>query len=291
MQADHPSPWREELTDILRGVSGAMLFGAPLLYTMEVWWKGGYTPPAHMLFSLALTYTALVALNRTIGFRRQHDTTLVRTLADSAEALALGLLTATLSLLLLRRLSPDLGLNGILGRIILESVPFSLGVGIASGLLHQASGDEGDDDAQSSEDEAAGQQGWRGTLADMGGTILGAAIISFSIAPTDEVPMLAQALSPPWLLALVVVSLVVSYTIVFEAEFGAQDKRRQHQGIFQSPVSETVISYLLSLLFALAMLLFFQTLRVGDPWPQWVTYTLILGLPATIGGSAGRLAL
>jgi uncharacterized membrane protein len=39
------------------------------------------------------------------------------------------------------------------------------------------------------------------------------------------------------------------------------------------------------------MLWFFQKLTFSDPWNVWLEYTLLLGLPATIGGAAGRLAL
>ncbi|MEQ8961449.1 MAG: DUF2391 family protein, partial [Coleofasciculus sp. C2-GNP5-27] len=32
-------------------------------------------------------------------------------------------------------------------------------------------------------------------------------------------------------------------------------------------------------------------LSLSDPWFLWLRYTLLLGLPATIGGAAGRLAI
>lgn len=39
------------------------------------------------------------------------------------------------------------------------------------------------------------------------------------------------------------------------------------------------------------MLWLFQVIRVGDPINQWVSYVIVLGLPASIGGAAGRLAV
>jgi putative integral membrane protein (TIGR02587 family) len=132
---------------------------------------------------------------------------------------------------------------------------------------------------------------WHGTLADAGATILGAVIIGASIAPTDEIPMIASTLSSPWLLALIASSLLISYIIVFEASFGAQTMRWSQPGLFQSPISETLASYLIALLTSFLMLWLFQLLRAEDPLSQWVSYTIILGLPATIGGAAGRLAL
>lgn len=103
--------------------------------------------------------------------------------------------------------------------------------------------------------------------------------------------MLAAATSAVWLLATVVISLIISYGIVFEANFANKTKRQQQRGLFQSPLSETIMSYLLSLVAAAMMLWFFQQLDFSDPGAMWLSYTLLLGLPATIGGAAGRLAI
>ena len=125
----------------------------------------------------------------------------------------------------------------------------------------------------------------------MGATLVGAVVIAFSIAPTDEVPLLASAISPRWLIALVAVSLVVSYAIVFEAGFTAQQERHQHRGLFQAPVSETVVSYLLSLLASYLMLWFFDRIAPEEPWFATLTHVVVLGFPAAVGGAAGRLAV
>jgi uncharacterized membrane protein len=39
------------------------------------------------------------------------------------------------------------------------------------------------------------------------------------------------------------------------------------------------------------MLWFFQKLTFSDPWTMWLDHILVLGLPASIGGAAGRLAI
>lgn len=101
--------------------------------------------------------------------------------------------------------------------------------------------------------------------------------------------MLAAGVSPPWLLVMIAASLLISYGIVFQAGFVNQAKRRQQQGIFQRPLSETIAAYLISLLAAMLMLCFFQQLTFEDPWSTWLSYTIVLGLPATVGGAAGRL--
>jgi putative integral membrane protein (TIGR02587 family) len=294
--ADRQSPWQNELHDLLRGVAGAFLFGAPFLYTMEMWWKGNFTTPPRMLVALGLTYVSLIGLNRAAGFRvKEKSTTWIRTLADSAEALAIGLTAAALSLVLIGVIGPRDGLDAIMGRIVMEGMPFGIGVGIANNFLQLNEGnDSNGGDAKKPSDRQKRQRNdhsWHGTLADAGVTALGATIIASSISPTDEIPMIASGLTLPWLLAVIAASLLLSYIIVFEANFGSQKSRVEQPGIFQTPISETMISYLISLAMSFMMLWLFQLLRVEDPLAQWVSYTIVLGLPATIGGAAGRLAL
>lgn len=129
------------------------------------------------------------------------------------------------------------------------------------------------------------------TLADAGATILGAVLVSSSIAPTEEVPLIAAGLSLGGLIPLVLGSLAISYIIVFEAAFISQEVRRKQEGIFQSPVSETVFSYLISLVVSTFMLWLFQTVTVSDPPGLWMAYAIVLGFPAAVGGAAGRLAV
>jgi putative integral membrane protein (TIGR02587 family) len=186
----------------------------------------------------------------------------------------------------------DDGLDATMGRIVMEAVPFSIGIGVANNFLHKteeegnASGGKGKD----AESHQWHDHSWHGTLADAGATALGATLVAFSIAPTDEIPMIAAGLSPARLLVIIGVSLLLSYIIVFEASFGMQQARIEQPGIFQSPITETIISYLISLFMAMVMLWLFQLLRAGDPPSQWLSYILVLGLPATIGGAAGRIA-
>jgi putative integral membrane protein (TIGR02587 family) len=285
------TPWRNELDDLMRGVAGAFLFGVPFLYTMEVWWKGNFTSPRRMLLALLLAYVSLLLLNRGAGFRKEEEESgpWTRTLGDSAEALALALVASALSLTVIGVIRFDDGLDATMGRIIMESVPFSIGIGVANNFLHRQQEESGDKDSDAKSHQWH-DHSWHGTLADAGATVLGATLIAFSIAPTDEIPMIAAGLSPARLLVIIGASLLLSYIIVFEASLGMQAARIEQPGIFQSPITETIISYLLSLLMAMIMLWLFQLLRAGDPPSQWLSYIIVLGLPATIGGAAGRIA-
>lgn len=299
--------WRLEVQDLVRAMSGGFLFGIPLLYTMEVWWIGSFTEPPQMLAVLAATYLIVLLLNRTDGFRQLHPDSLKQSAIDSIEAMAIALLCALGTLLLLQQVTLETPLSEALGKVVLETTPFALGVALARSILQEDEDNgDGEDDSSAapegkpSKDEPAAASDKTApaqkllesdTLRDLGATLVGALIIAFNIAPTDEISMLEAAIAPSGLLAVIAASLAISYCIVFAAGFASQKRRQQQSGLFQHPLSETVISYLVSLLLAAAMLWFFHRLGLSDPWQLWFKYTLILGLPATIGGAAGRLAI
>jgi len=304
--------WQSELADVVRGLAGGFLFGIPLMYTMEVWWIGSYADGGSLLRVLAATYVIVFFLNRTDGFRRQYPDQTRQALMDSAEALAIGTVCVTWMLILLQEITWDTSVNEAIGKIVFESVPFAIGVGLARSILQGNPGGNSEDDSQGNEQDTnqgnsqGNSQGngqdtsqekpgrspkFNPTLADIGATLIGSIFIAFSIAPTEEIPMLAAATSPPWLLVVIATSLVLSYCIVFAAGFTAQKRRLQQQGAFQKPITETILSYLLALLTAAVMLYFFQRLDFSDPWNSWLEQTLLLGLPATIGGAAGRIAI
>lgn len=248
-----------------------------------------------MLSLLAITYLVILFFNRVEGFRRQNNTNLSDVALESIEVLAIAITCATLTLFLLQRISFNTPLQEALGKIVFESVPFALGVALSRLILSE---DEPKNFSEATrtttdfmDDKLKNVKGANETLSDLGGTLTGAIILAFSIAPTDEVTELGVASSPPWLIAIIFASLLISYLIVFTAGFGNQKQRRQQQGLFQTPEGETIFSYLISLFASVLMLLFFQKIGVGDPWFLWIRYSVILGLPASIGGAAGRLAV
>jgi putative integral membrane protein (TIGR02587 family) len=287
----HRSSWATELNDVVRGACGGFLFGIPLLYTMEVWWVGSMAEPPKIMMAIAATFIVVFWLNRTEGFRKARRARSYEAFTDTVEAMAIGLVCSTLVLLLLRELTFDVPLRESLGKVIFESVPFALGVALAGQFLGDTRDTEPPAPAPSSQSKADAADSLNATLADVSATLIGAIVIGFNISPTDEIPMLAAAVSAPWLLGIIAASLLISYGIVFEAGFSDQHKRRQQQGIFQRPMSETVMSYLVSLVAAVMMLWFFQRLTLSDPWTMWLEQALLLGLPTTIGGAAGRLTV
>ncbi|MEO7270017.1 MAG: TIGR02587 family membrane protein [Knoellia sp.] len=270
-------PWRAEGLDLVRAASGGLLFGVPLLYTMEVWWAGTQTPPWVLLGLAGLLFVPVLAMSKTEGFRATRDVRWRDAGHDTVEAVAVALVVTAAILVLLRELTTDTPLGAGLGKVLYEALPFCLGIGVARHLLSGG---------RSSTEEPRGSSA---TLADLGATTVGAVFVSLSIAPTDEVPMIASAMTPMWLLAMMTASLLTSYAIVFVAGFSRQDQRHGHEGPFQHPITETVVCYLIALATAFVLLWIFQ--RDLQPWPDLLARTVVLGFPAAVGGAAGRLAI
>ena len=283
--------WQSELEEIISGASGGFLFGIPLLYTMEVWSIGSYVQPNILLAILAITFIIVLSINRIEGFRPKESETIPGAIGETIETLAIGITCATIMLILLQRIDLRTSLTEALGKIVFEGVPFSLGVAFSRSLLSGDSNGNSDNKAESQSGRQQKSSAWRDTLADLSATIIGALFIAFSIAPTDEITVLAASASGLWLLSIAIASVLISYGIVFASKITNYQERFKQSGLFQTPQSETVISYLVSLLIGILMLWFFQKLTISDPWYLWLRYGIILGLPASIGGAAGRLAV
>lgn len=103
--------------------------------------------------------------------------------------------------------------------------------------------------------------------------------------------MLANGIEEVSLLLVVLLSLAVTYAVVFVAGFSDQDRRRNQSGLLQHPLSETAAAYVVSLAVSFIMLMLFGNVALGDPLPITLERVVVLSLPASIGGAAGRLVV
>lgn len=282
--------WWAELRAILQGTAGGFLFGIPLLYTVEVWSIGSATEPWWLLTVLAVTLVVVWLFTQVEGFRKTLTLHPLEAVLESIEAVGIGVLCAAMALLLLRRITPATPLSEILGKLVFEGVPFSLGVALARSTLSNNALRLRRRITLPQSSEASSLNNLRNTLVDFDATLIGAVLIAFSIAPTEEVPLLASSLPPLWLLLIMAASLGLSYGIVFASGF-TERAERQQRGLLLSPGTETLIAYLVALVASVTMLVLFRQLQPGDPWQEWLSNTLVLGLPASVGGAAGRILI
>ena len=264
-----------------RGMVGGLLFSLPLLYTMEAWWTGFSVRPFALLALVIGTFILLLGYNFYAGIR--YDETWREVVIDSIEELGLGLLIAAVLLWLLGRISIDMTLPEIAGKIIVEAMAVAIGVSVGTAHLGGADidvDDDGEDDTNRPESDS-----FSGQLVI---AFCGAVLFACNVAPTEEVIEIAFESSVWKLLALALLSLFLGGVILYYARFVGSERavRRNAFDVFRG----VVIMYAVALVASALMLWFFG--RFADLTPAvCVAQTVVLGVAATLGASAGRLLM
>jgi putative integral membrane protein (TIGR02587 family) len=280
-ESGEPGPWQKEAADFARAFSGAFLFGMPLLYTMEMWWIGESIETPRLLIFLVVAFVVNLGLASMAGFKR---TSTFRNHFDQAmDAVAVGVVGSAIVLAVLNQIKLDEPIESMLGKLIVQAVPLSIGATAANLIFSRDSGDK----SESPDDVSP----WLGLLKDIGATAAGALFLAFAIAPTDEISMIAGNLGPIHVVALICLSLVVSYAIVFASGFDPQRWHHARQHAAQGPVGETLLAYFVSVAVACGSLFLLERIGAGDSLQFVITQTLVLALPACVGGAAGRIAM
>jgi putative integral membrane protein (TIGR02587 family) len=161
-------------------------------------------------------------------------------------------------------------------------LPLSLGAAVANAVFKRGK------DRHQADDEGA----WSALFHKIGATAIGAAFVAFSAVPTEEITQIASGLTYGHQLALVALSLLIAHAIVFHSGY------HPDQGGDGSPTegrlahaTETAAAYVVALTLALVAVLIYNRTGTHAPLPALLTQALVLGLPAAIGGAAGRLVL
>lgn len=263
----------DERVPLIRGLCGGFLFAIPIIYTMEVWYLGYTMPLARVAGFFALGYVLAVGLNYFSGFRDNKRWSVV--CSDAAVTLAVGVLVSAVMLLLVGVITLVTSWAVALSHVAILAVPVSIGVALSRTQL--GAGDDVEGEAN--------------VWVDIGTTLMGALFTGLSVAPTEELMAIAEQGSLLHLLATVTLSLTLSYAMVFLAGFAGGSGAQRSASPLHSPLGETLLSYVLSLAVAGALLGFLGYFQ-GTPSPFHVlTMVVVLGLPTTLGGAAGRLIL
>lgn len=304
-----PLGWREEGKDLCRAVAAGSIVGMPLLYTMEMWWHGMTLSSAHLLLLLAVTLVTNFAFSLFSGFRPQYS--VGEAAGEAVSAVALGLLYSIAVLWLIGEITfTGAATSDVLGRVLVQTAPVSLGIAFANiQVRDKAQQNERDDDdqergqapndssgdkdnngdKQNNEDNDPERLQLKQDLRDFAAAVGGAAVFTFSLAPTEEILLIAARI-PAWQhLILMAASLLLCYLILFAAGF--QQRPVHVPSPFQSPLAETAMAYAVSLLTAFILLYLIGTREATSSLAATLATTVTLGLPAVVGASAGRLIL
>ena len=273
-------PVNKSLREYARGVAGGLLFSLPLLYTMEVWWAGYTSHPWRLAAYVAATFVLLLGYNEFVGLRR--DASFAEVVIDSVEEMGIGFVVAAVVLWLLGRVTFGMAANEALGQITVEAMTVAIGVSVGTAQL-------GGGDGESDQGVGGAQDGAGGFGAQVVVAFCGAVLFAANVAPTEEIVMIAVELSAWRLAGLAVFSLATGSLVLYYSEFANSQKHvrfdRHHDVLVGA-----VVTYAVALV-ASALILWFFGRFDGQSLAVCAAQTVVLGVAATLGSSAGRLLL
>ena len=245
---------------------------------MEMWWYGRVVSEPTLLGMLAVAGGVVVLSILFGGFRRGRVTHLG---IDTLIVFGIGITISAVTLLVVGRIHPgQLPLSAAARMIALEAIPCAIGAALAMTQFRPRDGSKKNIDRRIDRLSQDRQK----VLA----TLVGAVFFAFNVAPTDELRMMALEAERVYFPLIVLFSLLVSYIIVFEADF-AERPKGYTTGALGHPFAETLTSYALSLGVSYAFLAGFGHVTPETPFYTQITTTVMLGYVTTIGGSAGRV--
>ncbi len=272
-------PVSNSLREYARGMAGGLMFSLPLLYTMEVWWTGFVAEPMRLVVYMGAIFVLLLGYNHYAGLH--HDACWSEVVIDSVEEMGLGLLVAALVLFLLGQLETDMSAYEIIGKITVEAMTVAIGISVGTSQLGG-----GDNGAKGGAEASAKQD------VTFGGQIAiascGAMLFAANVAPTEEIIMIATETRIEKLVGLAGLSLLLTALILYYIEFTGSTQYVHTTGI-ASVVVGTVVTYAVALIISAAVLWFFG--RFDEALGTCIAQTIVLGLAASLGASAGRLLL
>lgn len=269
---------RDYAIGIARAFGGAIIFGLPLLMTMEMWSLGLSIHPLRMVLFVVLNFGVLVVLSRFGGF--EPTSSLGEDVLDALGAYAVGIVASALVLGLFGLVSLNMPLAELAGMIAVQSIPTSFGAMLARKQL-------GDGDSDKTQEQQARSDGYAGQLFLM---LAGALFLAFNVAPTEEVVLIGFKMTPWHSLALISASLLILHAFVFAVGFPGQEQAPAGYGPVRLFLAYTVPGYGIALLVSLYILWTFGRLD-GAAFETVAGSLAVLAFPACIGAAIARLVV
>lgn len=290
LQHEFRRGWSDELDDAVRGLASGFLIGVPVVFTADVWWLGDQTDPRESLFLLAASYVLTLIAVAWIGFQRRADRGWAL-FADALEALAIAILALVAIFWSLGLIGDGQAASVALGRIAVAVAPVSLGAAVANHLLVRDGNGPMDGGALPWPRRVHDREGWAQIVFELGAAAAAALFLCIATVPVDDLDAIASRVPVRNLPVVILLSLLVSYSVVFASGFGGEEARHRSDHVLQHPLVETVAAYVVALAVALLVLWLFR--RIDAETQSFAIYNkvILLGFPASMAAAAGRLAV
>lgn len=278
---------RTYLRALARALAGAIIFGIPIMMTMEMWALGSYMDRARLAAFLGFVLPLLVGLAHVSGFEPTRGALLP--VLDAVTAYLVALVAASLVLVVFGVVGPGMSLDEIMGKLVLQASAGSFGAILAHSTL---SG--GEDEEEEGGQEADGGDGAAEERPGYGAELLlmaaGALYLAMNIAPTEEVQQLAVRMGAGPVLVLMAISLLAMHAFVYAVEFRGQETIPEGTPMWSIVLRFTVVGYAIALLISAYVLWCFGRLEDLAP-AAGLMMVAVLGFPAAVGAASARLVL
>jgi len=269
-------PNRRYLTDLSRGAAGALIFGLPLMMTHEMWSVGVTISPVRLGVVTVASVPMLIVLSHFVGF--EESSRPIDHMLDACAAYGIGVAIAVLMLGLFGILRAKSSLDDVVGKVGLQAVGGSIGALLAQSQFGQH---------KDHEQQRKRQASYAGALFLMA---VGALFLSLSIAPTQEVVIIASRLGPWLTLLLVAVTLVTMHAFVYAVEFSGAPESSLDTPWWSVFVRYGITGYALVLVVSASLLWIFGRTE-GLGLFEILKTDVVLAMPSSVGAAAARLIL
>jgi putative integral membrane protein (TIGR02587 family) len=252
-----------------------VLFGFPLLMTMEMWWLGFHIERSRLALFIVVGLALLVGLAYYSGFARTKN--LRDDVLDGLSAYAIGVVVSAAMLALLGVLRFGMPLEEIVGKVAIQSVPSGIGAILARKQLARREDEEPEKRSPTYASE----------LFLMSG---GAIFVAFNVAPTDEIEHIAYSMSAWQGVALALLSAAMLHALVYKVEFSGQERWPEDRSPLAVFYHFSLAGYGIALFVSLYILWTFG--RIDDTGIGAVAMmAIVLGFPAALGAATARLII
>jgi putative integral membrane protein (TIGR02587 family) len=262
--------------ELSRAFGGALLFSLPMLMTQEMWYLGFYMSRERLALFLLVGLPLLVGLSHYAGFHKSFRWK--ENVRDAFIGYLIALITAAVVLYTFGVLETGMPASEVMGKIAVQAVPGAIGALLAR---TQLGGSTPDQEPKCRETKLGGE------LFIMS---LGALVLSFNIAPTEEIMLISQLLDGWHATLLAVLSIALMHAFVYASDFHGQAYVPPGTPLWSEFLRFTVLGYVLVIGISLYVFWTFGRLD-GIALSQVAFIGVVLGFPASIGAAAARLIL
>lgn len=249
----------------------------PLLLTMEMWWGGFLIPAGRVALLVIVNFGVLYILQHYSGLHPRK--TYASQARAAVAAYGIGILVSLLTLIALDVVYGRTDLRDLVGKVVLEAVPVSIGASIAMSQFGAES--------EVAEKRKENETYW-GAMAM---AFAGAMFFGFSVGATEEPMMLGLRITSVNAISLIVASVLIVHLVVYAVEFKRREGGPGGRRWWQLLLKEGVSAYAISLLVAGYLLWTFGRIGADVGWAATRDMVVTLGFCTSLGAAAGELLI